>query len=228
MSPATWAPITVAPSGSADVSATGVVCSFGAGWLGLAVGFGPTVGNRSEALPLPGFSMGGTLGTPGAPGMPGRLLTGSGEATVTGIGADWPSPACWPLPACWPAPVGWPARVGWPAVADGAVIDTATSAVGSLARCAVLPVTVRLTDVTADALTGTVSRACRSRGADFASTAPRSQEEVPSSLPQPKLNLGVPACAGAERRRRTASGTFPPVVQALIAHWAAFPRPLLG
>ena len=40
MSPATWAPITVAPSGSADVSATGVVCSFGTGWRGLAVGFG--------------------------------------------------------------------------------------------------------------------------------------------------------------------------------------------
>ena len=91
MSPATWAPITVAPSGSADVSATGVVCSFGTGWRGLAVGFGPTVGNRSEALPLLGLSVGLT---PGMPGMPGRLPTGSGEATVTGTGADWPSPAC--------------------------------------------------------------------------------------------------------------------------------------
>lgn len=31
MSPATWAPITVAPWGSAEVSATGVVCSLGDG-----------------------------------------------------------------------------------------------------------------------------------------------------------------------------------------------------
>jgi len=108
------------------------------------------------------------------------------------------------------------------------VIDTAAAAFGSLARCAVLPVTVRLTDVTADAVAGTVSCACSSRGADFASTAPRSQEEVPSSLPQPTLNLGVPARAGADRSRRTASGTFPPVVQALIVHWAACPRLLLA
>lgn len=91
-----------------------------------------------------------------------------------------------------------------------------------------LPVTVRLTDLTADAETGTVSRACSCRGADFASTAPRSQEEVPSSLPQPKLNPGTPPLAGADRRRRMASATFPPVVQALTVHCAGCPRPLLA
>lgn len=126
-------------------------------------------------------------------------------------------PACWSLPACWPA-----------GAAVGAVIETVAAAFGSLARCAVLPVAVRLTDLTVDAFAGTVSCACSCRGADFASTAPRSQEAVPSSLPQPKLNLGVPALAGADRSRRTASGTFPPVVQALTVHWAACPRPLLA
>jgi hypothetical protein len=92
----------------------------------------------------------------------------------------------------------------------------------------VLPVTVRLTDLTVDALTGTVTCAWSCRGADFASTAPRSQDDVPSSLPQPKLNPGAPPLAGAACSRRTASATFPPVVQALTVHWAACPRSLLA
>jgi hypothetical protein len=92
----------------------------------------------------------------------------------------------------------------------------------------VLPVTVRLTDLTDDALTGTVTCAWSCRGADFASTAPRSQDDVPSSLPQPKLNPGAPPLAGAACSRRTASVTFPPVVQALTVHWAACPRSLLA
>jgi len=92
----------------------------------------------------------------------------------------------------------------------------------------VLPVTVRLTDLTVDALTGTVTCAWSCRGADFASTAPKSQDDVPSPLPQPKLNPGAPPLAGTACSRRTASVTFPPVVQALTVHWAAWPRSLLA
>ena len=66
------------------------------------------------------------------------------------------------------------------------------------------------------------------RGADLASTAPRSQEDAPSCLPQPKLNTGAPALAGAACSRRTASGTFPSVVQALTVHWADCPSSLLA
>lgn len=55
------------------------------------------------------------------------------------------------------------------------------------------------------------------------STAPRSHDEVPSWLPQPKLNLGV-TLAGEAVSRTVASGTLPPCVQALTAHWADCPR----
>ena len=58
------------------------------------------------------------------------------------------------------------------------------------------PVTVRLTDVTDDAVRGTVTCAWSCRGADFASTAPRSHEDVPLALPQPKLKPGAPPLAG--------------------------------
>jgi hypothetical protein len=89
-------------------------------------------------------------------------------------------------------------------------------------------VTVRLTDVTDDAVTGTVSSAWSCLGAEFASTAPRSQEDVPSALPQPKLKPGAPPLAGIACNWIVASGTFPPVVQALTVHCAACPRSLLA
>jgi hypothetical protein len=85
----------------------------------------------------------------------------------------------------------------------------------------VLPVTVRLTDVTDDAVTGTVTCAWSCRGAEFASTAPRSHEDVPSALPQPKLKPGAPTLGGVACSWMVASGTAPPVVQALTAHCAA-------
>ena len=91
-----------------------------------------------------------------------------------------------------------------------------------------LPVTVRFTDVTVDAATGTVSWAWSCRGADFASTAPRSHEDVPSALPQPKLNRGAPPLAGVACSWIVASGTSPPVVQALTVHCAACPRSVLA
>jgi hypothetical protein len=89
-------------------------------------------------------------------------------------------------------------------------------------------VTVRLTDVTDDAVTGTVSCAWSCRGADIASTAPRSHDDVPSALPQPKLKPGAPPLAGVACSRMVASGTFPPVVQALTVHCAECPRSLLA
>lgn len=91
-----------------------------------------------------------------------------------------------------------------------------------------LPVTVRRTDLTAVAETGTVSCTWSCRGADFASTAPRSHTDVPSALPQPKLNLGGPLLAGVACSRTVASGTLPPVVQTLTVHRTAVPRSLLA
>jgi hypothetical protein len=89
-------------------------------------------------------------------------------------------------------------------------------------------VTVRLTDVTVDAETGTVSCAWSCRGAEFTSTAPRSHEDVPLALPQPKLNPGAPPLAGVACSWIVASGTSPPVVQALTVHCAACPRSVLA
>ena len=91
-----------------------------------------------------------------------------------------------------------------------------------------LPVTVRLTDVTDVAVTGTVTCAWSCRGAEFASTAPRSHEDVPSALPQPKLKPGAPPLAGVACSWIVASGTSPPVVQALTVHCAARPRSVLA
>jgi hypothetical protein len=88
--------------------------------------------------------------------------------------------------------------------------------------------TVRLTDLTADAVTGTVSCAWSCRGADFASTAPKSHEDVLSALPQPAPKPGAPPLAGVACSRMVASGTFPPVVQALTVHCAECPRSLLA
>jgi hypothetical protein len=82
--------------------------------------------------------------------------------------------------------------------------------------------------VTVDAVTGTVSCAWSCRGAEFASTAPRSHEDVPSALPQPKLKSGAPPVTGDACSWTVASGTFPPVVQTLTVHWAECPRSLLA
>ena len=109
----------------------------------------------------------------------------------------------------------------------GSVIVIAALAVGSFGRCAALPTTLRLTDVTAVAVAGTVTCACSCRGADFASIAPRSHDDVPSKLPQPKLNPGT-ALAGVACSLMMASGTFPPVIHALTVQVAASPRWLLA
>jgi len=82
--------------------------------------------------------------------------------------------------------------------------------------------------VTADAVTGTVSCAWSCRGAEFASTAPRSHEDVPSALPQPKLKSGAAPLTGDACSWMAASGTFPPVVQTLTVQWAECPRSLLA
>jgi hypothetical protein len=96
-------------------------------------------------------------------------------------------------------------------------IATVADAIGSLGRLAALPITVSRTDVTDDAVMGTLDSAWSCRSADFASIAPRSHDAVPSLLPQPKLNFGA-ALAGVDCSRTIASGTFPPVVQALNTH----------
>lgn len=108
------------------------------------------------------------------------------------------------------------------------MIDSVAAASGSLARSAALPVTARLTDVIVDAVTGTVSCAWSCRGADFESTVPRSHEDVPAALPQPKLKPGAPPLAGVACSLMLASGTIPPVDQALTVHCAACPRSLLA
>lgn len=88
--------------------------------------------------------------------------------------------------------------------------------------------TVRRTDVTVDAVTGTVSCTWNCLCADAAVTAPRSHDEVPAPLPQPPLNPGAPPAAGAACSRMMASGRFPPCVQALTVHCAGFPRSALA
>ena len=190
--PAIWASAMGAPSGSAVVSATGRPSAF-CTEIGVGVGFGSSVGNKPAALP-PGLRVGL------AAGMFGRLPTGSGAVTVSGVCGL--------------------AEVGFAAAAVGVVTAMAADALGSVARVAALPIAVRLTDLTVAAVTGTVSWACSCRWADFASTVPRAHEEVPSSLPQPKLNPGAPPTVGVARSRTITSERFPPVVQALTVHWA--------
>jgi hypothetical protein len=175
------------------VSATGRPCAFCTEIdvdvdVDVDVGFGSSVGNKPAALP-PGLRVGLVAG------MFGRLPTGSGEVTVSG--------------AC-----GLEVEFG----VAGAVTATAADALGSVGRLAALPMAVRLTDLTVAAVTGTVSWACSCRWADFASTVPRSHEDVPSSLPQPKLNPGAPPTAGVACSRMITSERFPPVVQALTVH----------
>jgi hypothetical protein len=87
---------------------------------------------------------------------------------------------------------------------------------GSFFKWAALPMTVSVTDRMVDVAV-TVACACSWRSADRASIAPRSQDGVPSLLPQPKLNCGV-TLAGEACSRMVASGMFPPVVQAVTTH----------
>ena len=168
--------------------------------VSVGVGVGSSVGNKPAALP-PGLRVGLVAG------MFGRLPTGSGEVTASGacgLKVDF-SGAC-----------GLNVDFG----VAGAVTATAADALGSLARLAALPIAVRLTDLTVAAVTGTVSWAWSCRWADFASTVPRSHADVPSSLPQPKLNPGAPPTIGVACSRMITSERFPPVVQALTVHWA--------
>jgi hypothetical protein len=187
--PMSDAPTTEAPSGRAVLFATWRPFTY---VEPLGLGDGVRVGNRFPALP-PGLSEGLMV----AAGTSGRLPTGSGE--VVGIGV---------------AVVAGVAGVPGVAVPE---IRTVADAFGSLGSLAALPITVSLTDVTADAVTGTFDSASSCRCTDFASIAPRSHDVVPSLLPQPKLNFAA-ALAGDTCRRTIASGMFPPVVQALTTH----------
>jgi hypothetical protein len=85
-----------------------------------------------------------------------------------------------------------------------------------------------LTDVTADAVTGTATCTWNWRGEDCASTVPSLHTDVPSPLPQPKLKNGVPTAAGATVRDSAVTCAFPPVVQAVTVHPAVRPRSLLA
>lgn len=79
-----------------------------------------------------------------------------------------------------------------------------------------MPVTVKVTDLTVDAVAVACAWSCRR--AELAATAPRSHEDVPSGLPQPELKCGAPTLEGVACSRMVASGTFPPFVHALTAH----------
>jgi hypothetical protein len=141
--------------------------------------------------------------------IPGRLPTGSGDVVVIGdvdgVGVG---------------------NSGVDAAADGDGLEvgvtvpeiwTVAEAAGFAVRLAAVPVTVSLTDVTDDAVVATVDSAWSCRCADVASIAPRSQDAVPSSLPQPKLNLGA-TLEGVACSLTVASVRLPPVVHALTTH----------
>jgi len=200
-SPISEAPTTDAPSGRAVLSAT---------WRPFTLldvpevepGESWSVGKRFAALP-PGLSVGLRLAE-----TPGRSPTGSGDVVVSG---------------------------NEPGIVDDGVADddglgdededgvtvpeiwTVEDADGSVDRLAALPITVSLTDVTDVAVVATFDSAWSCRCADCASIAPRSHDAVPSSLPQPKLNVG-PALDGVACSLMVASGRLPPVVQALTSH----------
>lgn len=229
---------TEAPSSSAEVSAARLAPPA----LGKPrVGDGLTVGNKPAALPawlgvVPGLTGGKpTGGKPagGGPtdGRPGSEPTGSGEVTVIGGCA-----ACDGSGACGGsgASDGCGARGGVAggvcvvAAVFGAVMATDADALAALGSAGAVPVTVRLTDLTAEAVTGTVSCACSCRCADCGSTAPRSQDDVPSDLPQPKLKLAVPPPAGLACSLMAAAVATAPVVQALTVQRTCLPRSLLA
>ena len=196
-SPISEAPTTELPSGRAALSATARPFTL---LDGLEPGDGWSVGNRFPALP-PGLSVGLIVETPGrlTPGRltPGRLPTDSGDVVVIGNedGLGDEDVVGVTVPEIW----------------------TVEDAEGSFDRLAALPTTVNLTDFTDEAVAATFDSAWSCRRADCASTAPRSHDAVPSSLPQPKSNVG-PALDGVACRRTVAAGRLPPVVQALTTH----------
>jgi hypothetical protein len=79
-----------------------------------------------------------------------------------------------------------------------------------------LPMTVKVTDLTVDAVAVACAWSCR--WAEFAATAPRSHEDVPPSLPQPELKCGAATFEGVACSRTVASGTLPPFVHTLTFH----------
>jgi hypothetical protein len=146
---------------------------------------------------------------------PGRLPTGSGDVVVIGdvdgfgvAGSDGNSDA----------EAG--ADEDGDTLEAGATVPeiwTVADAAGFAVRLAAVPVTVSLTDFTDDAVVATVDSAWSCRCADVASIAPRSHDAVPSSLPQPKLNLGA-TLDGVACSLTMASVRLPPVVHALTTH----------
>lgn len=161
---------------------------------------GLSVGNRPPALP-PGLSVEPEPFELFEPFKKGRLPTDSGLELV--VVPPVPDP---------------PAAAACTAIA--------TVAFGSVLRCAALPVTFNCTDVTEVSVAGTTTCASSSRCADVESISPRSQDPVPSLLPQPKLNTPE-TIVGVAARRTVASGTFPPSVQALTTQRAVWPRSML-
>jgi hypothetical protein len=202
--PMSEAPRTEAPSGRAAVSATGRPLTL----LGvLEPDDGSSVGNRFPALP-PGLRVGLVVE---AEVIPGRLPTGSGDVVVIGdvnglgvgdVDADGDADGD-----------GDALEVG----ATVPEIWTVADEAGFLVRLAAVPVTVSLTDFTDDAVVATVDSAWSCRCADVASIAPRSHDAVPSSLPQPKLNLGA-TLDGVACSLTVASVRLPPVVHAVTTH----------
>ncbi len=160
-------------------------------------------GNRPDALP-PGLSTGLALV------MNGRLPTDSGEVFRAGVTGEVLAGGVGVL-----VPAG-----------GGAVTVTVAETCGFLGKFAAVAIAVRRTDVTpvAEAATGICARSWR--WAEFASTAPRSHDEVPLWVPHPKLNADFTP-AGAACRLTVASGTLPPTVQALTVHCAVCPRWIL-
>jgi len=161
---------------------------------------------------LPAFPPGLSVGL--VPSVtPGRLPMGSGVVvvigSVVGVGvADEDD-------------VGEAVVVGDEVALGGAVILTEAVAFGLWVRSVAVPVTVTVSEVTDEAVVGTVVCAWSCRWADVPSISPRSQEAVPSEVPQPKLNFGV---APAAFSAMTASLTSPPVDQAVTVQVVAAPR----
>ena len=125
----------------------------------LGVGNGLTVGNKPAALPAwlcvvagPRFGMPGSVPGSGPTfGMPGGAPTGSGEVTVMGgSGASGGATGA----GCVAAEV------------LGVVMATDADALAALGSAGAVPVTVRLTELTATAVRGTVSCAWICRCAD--------------------------------------------------------------
>lgn len=159
--------------------------------------------------------------------MPGRDPTGTGEVTVIGGAGGGGGPSGGPAGVgCAVAEdVG---AEGFGAVVFGVVMATVAAALAALGSAVAVPVAVRLTDLTAEAVSGTVSRASSCRCADSGSTAPRSQDDAPSDLPQPKLNLGVPPPAGLACSLTVTAAAVAPVVQAFTVQRTCWPRSLLA